>query len=271
MRTLERLRPEHGPADGDGPALRIADVVAGYANQAVLHGVDVHVDAGEVVTLLGANGAGKSTLLKTVMGTVPLMSGQILLHGRAIGGWSPHRRVKAGIGYSPEGRRIFANLTVEENLVVGATWRPGGRRADGIAQAVELFPILGERRGQRAGTLSGGEQQMLAVARAMMNNPTLLLVEEPSQGLAPVVVDRIYETLVRIAREQRIAVLVAEQFQQVREDASDRILVIDKGTVVADDELGMGELDTGELDTGEFGTGEFGTGGPGEGGWGAGT
>ena len=219
-------------------ALEISSVVAGYSNQAVLHGVDVHVDAGEVVTLLGANGAGKSTLLKTVMGTVPLMGGQILLHGRDIGRWAPHKRVKAGIGFSPEGRRVFANLTVEENLVIGATSISGRRRADGLAQAVALFPILGDRRGQRAGTLSGGEQQMLAVARAMMNNPKLLLVEEPSQGLAPVVVDRIYETLVQIARERSVAVLVAEQFQQVREDASDRILVIDKGTVVPDEDLG---------------------------------
>ncbi len=217
--------------------LTVRQLVAGYSGQAVLHRVDMEVRAGEVVSLLGANGAGKSTLLKTVMGTVPVIDGTILLGERDITHWPPHKRVAAGIGFSPEGRRVFANLTVEENLLIGATSMRKTNRRDQITYAAELFPILGERIGQRAGTLSGGEQQMLAVARAMMTKPQLLLVEEPSQGLAPMVVDHIYETLRQIAADDGVAVLIAEQFQQVREEYSDRILVIDKGQIIPDEEL----------------------------------
>jgi branched-chain amino acid transport system ATP-binding protein len=213
--------------------LEVSSVVAGYSGQAVLHRVDLHVDAGEVVSLLGANGAGKSTLLKTIMGTVPVIAGFIRLEGVGIANWAPHRRVAAGIGFSPEGRRIFANLSTEENLLMGAAALPRARKRDGLEQAYELFPILRERAAQKAGTLSGGEQQMVAIARAMMPAPRLLLVEEPSQGLAPVVVDGVYAALRRIANDG-VAVLVAEQFQQVHEESSDRILVIDKGTIVAD-------------------------------------
>jgi len=215
------------------PILEVEALVAGYSGLAVLHKVNIHVDAGEVVSLLGANGAGKSTLLKTIMGTVQIIQGFIRLEGVGIAGWVPHKRVAAGIGFSPEGRRVFANLSTEENLLMGAAALPRARKRDGLDSVYELFPILAERRVQKAGTLSGGEQQMVAIARAMMPNPRLLLVEEPSQGLAPVVVDGVYEALRDIANTG-VAVLVAEQFQQVREHASDRILVIDKGTIVAD-------------------------------------
>ncbi|WP_344609407.1 ABC transporter ATP-binding protein [Sporichthya brevicatena] len=217
--------------------LTVHQLIAGYSGQAVLHRVDLEVRGGEVISLLGANGAGKSTLLKTVMGTVPVIAGSIRLGDQDITRWPAHRRVAAGIGFSPEGRRIFANLTVEENLLIGATSMRKAHRRDQMSYAAELFPILGERIGQRAGTLSGGEQQMLAVARAMMTKPQLLLVEEPSQGLAPMVVDHIYETLRGIAADSGVAVLIAEQFQQVREEFSDRILVIDKGQIVPDEEL----------------------------------
>ena len=199
----------------------------------MLHRVDLHVNAGEVVSLLGANGAGKSTLLKTIMGTVPLINGFLRLNGVGIGGWPPHKRVAAGIGFSPEGRRIFANLSTEENLLMGAAALPRARKRDGLGQVYDLFPVLAERADQKAGTLSGGEQQMVAIARAMMPLPRLLLVEEPAQGLAPVVVDGVYSALRSIA-DDGVAVLVCEQFQQVHEDASDRILVIDKGTIVSD-------------------------------------
>jgi ABC-type branched-subunit amino acid transport system ATPase component len=207
--------------------------VAGYNGQPVLHKVSIEVAAGEVVSLLGANGAGKSTLLKTIVGTVPVITGYIRLEGTGISTWSPHRRIAAGIGFSPEGRRIFANLSTEENLLMGAASLPRTRKRDGLDRAFRLFPVLAERTTQKAGTLSGGEQQMVAIARAMMAEPKLLLVEEPSQGLAPVVVDAVYATLREISRSG-VAVLVAEQFQQVHEDASDRILVIDKGTIVPD-------------------------------------
>jgi branched-chain amino acid transport system ATP-binding protein len=215
------------------PVLEVESLVAGYSGLAVLHRVNLHVAAGEVVSLLGANGAGKSTLLKTIMGTVPVIQGFLRLDGVGIASWAPHRRVKAGIGFSPEGRRVFANLSTEENLLMGASALPRAHKRDGLDQVYALFPILAERRGQKAGTLSGGEQQMVAIARAMMPSPRLLLVEEPSQGLAPVVVDGVYAALRDIANTG-VAVLVAEQFQQVHEDASDRILVIDKGTIVSD-------------------------------------
>jgi ABC-type branched-subunit amino acid transport system ATPase component len=220
-----------------GAALTVRQLIAGYSGQAVLHRVDMEVRHGEVISLLGANGAGKSTLLKTIVGTVPIIAGTITLDGQDITHWPSHKRIGAGIGFSPEGRRVFANLTVEENLLIGATSMRKANRRDQMSYAGELFPILAERMGQRAGTLSGGEQQMLAVARAMMTKPQLLLVEEPSQGLAPMVVDRIYETLRGIARDRGVAVLIAEQFQQVREEFSDRILVIDKGQIVPDEEL----------------------------------
>jgi ABC-type branched-subunit amino acid transport system ATPase component len=217
--------------------LTVRQLIAGYSGQAVLHRVDMEIRGGEVVTLLGANGAGKSTLLKTVMGTVPVIAGSILLESLDLTRWAPYKRVAAGIGFSPEGRRVFANLSVEENLLIGATSMRKSHRRDQMDSVGELFPILGERMGQRAGTLSGGEQQMLAVARAMMTKPKLLLVEEPSQGLAPMVVDRIYSTLRQIAADRGVAVLIAEQFQQVREEFSDRILVIDKGQIIPDEEL----------------------------------
>ncbi len=217
--------------------LEVRQLVAGYAGQAVLHDVDIELVAGEIVSLLGANGAGKSTLLKTIMGTVPVIRGSIHLLGQDISHWPTHKRVAAGVGFSPEGRRIFANLTVEENLLIGATSMSRSHRRDQIDFAGELFPILAQRINQKAGTLSGGEQQMLAVARAMMTRPKLVLVEEPSQGLAPVVVERIYATLQELVQNTGVSVLVAEQFQQVNEEASDRILVIDKGEVIPDSEL----------------------------------
>ena len=218
------------------PVLGIASLVAGYDGQAVLHGVDIAVYANEIVTLLGANGAGKSTLLKTVMGTVPVISGLLTFRGQTITKWPPHRRIADGIGFSPEGRRVFSNMTVEENLLMGAISRPAKNDRDAMSRVLDLFPVLASRTNQRAGTLSGGEQQMLAIGRALMSVPTLLLVEEPSQGLAPVVVDSVYEALRSIA-DTGVAVVVAEQFQQVREEVSDRILVIDKGTVISDAEL----------------------------------
>jgi branched-chain amino acid transport system ATP-binding protein len=224
----------------DESILRTSRLVAGYDGQAVLHGVDLTVWTGEIVSLLGANGAGKSTLLKTIMGTVPVIGGRIEFRGDLITKWAPHKRIAGGIGFSPEGRRVFPNMSVEENLLMGAISRSKSTERDNLGLVLELFPVLGDRMSQRAGTLSGGEQQMLAIGRALMSKPVLLLVEEPSQGLAPVVVDRVYEALRALADGrvgESVAVVVAEQFQQVHEDVSDRILVIDKGTVISDEEL----------------------------------
>ncbi|MGQ0844127.1 MAG: ABC transporter ATP-binding protein [Sporichthyaceae bacterium] len=212
------------------PVLQTVGLSVGYGSYVVLGGVDIALQGGEIVSLVGLNGTGKSTLLKTLIGTLPVLAGDMLLHGRTVTDWPAHRRIQGGVAFSPESRRVFANLSVEANLLVGAASRPRSAERDGLASVLELFPELAGRLSQRAGTLSGGEQQMLAIGRALMSAPSLLLVEEPSQGLAPVVVDRVYEALARIAADG-VAILIAEQFQQVREDASDRILVIDAGRV----------------------------------------
>jgi ABC-type branched-subunit amino acid transport system ATPase component len=208
--------------------LGIHDLEVGYRGRSVLHGVNVGINSGELVSMLGRNGAGKSTLLKTVMGSVPLRAGRITLRNQDISSWRVARRVEGGIGFSPEGRRVFSTLSVRANLMVGAAKANRRQQAEGLERAVALFPELGRRMTQRAGTMSGGEQQMLAIARAFMTGPQLLLVEEPSHGLAPVVVDRVYEAL-RATAVDGTAVLVAEQFQRVRRDFSDRILVIEDG------------------------------------------
>jgi ABC-type branched-subunit amino acid transport system ATPase component len=202
----------------------------GYGSYVVLNDVNFTAHGGEIVTLVGLNGSGKSSFLKTLMGTNAALSGQILLGGQDITHWPTYRRVAAGIGFSPEARRVFPNMSVTGNLMLGAAALPRAQERGGIARVLELFPELAKRLEQRAGTLSGGEQQMLAIGRALMAGPRLLLVEEPSQGLAPVVVDRVYEALAGIVAGG-VAVLVAEQFQQVREDATDRIVAIDSGTL----------------------------------------
>jgi ABC-type branched-subunit amino acid transport system ATPase component len=212
------------------PVLQTDALQVGYGSYVVLHDVHFTASAGQIVTLVGLNGAGKSSFLKTLMGTVASIGGRINLLGQDVTGWPTYRRVAAGIAFSPEGRRVFPNMSVIGNLLLGAASLPRAAERSHLSRVLSLFPELSPRLEQRAGTLSGGEQQMLAIGRALMGGPRLLLVEEPSQGLAPVVVDRVYEALTGVLAEG-VAVVVAEQFQQVREDISDRILVIDGGTV----------------------------------------
>ena len=213
------------------PRLQVRALRAGYDRVPVVFDVDLEVAAGEIVILVGGNGAGKSTLLKAVMGTVAVLDGEIWYEGRRINAWSVARRTRAGISYSPEGRRVFPTLSVRENLDAGASHVPTRRLRERRAEVFDYFPILSDRSTQLAGTLSGGEQQMLAIGRALMAGPDLILVEEPSQGLAPVIVDRVYETLQRICLDRGTSVVIAEQFQQLREYDCDRVLVIDKGVV----------------------------------------
>ncbi|HEX3829235.1 MAG TPA: ABC transporter ATP-binding protein [Sporichthyaceae bacterium] len=219
--------------------LTTEELRVGYGSYVVLHDVNFTAFAGQIVTLVGLNGAGKSSFLKTLMGTIPAIGGRIDLLGADVTNWPTFRRVGAGIAFSPEGRRVFPNMTVSGNLLLGAAALPRAQERSHLTRVLALFPELSGRLEQRAGTLSGGEQQMLAIGRALMAGPRLLLVEEPSQGLAPVVVDRVYEALVGVLSEG-VAVVVAEQFQQVREDVSDRILVIDGGTVTEYRESGPG-------------------------------
>ena len=181
--------------------LRVSGLVAGYGRIEALHGVDLTVGAGEAVTLIGANGAGKTTLLRTLAGLMPAWRGRIEFDGLDITRWPAERRARAGLALVPEGRRVFAGLTVEENLRLGGYPRARGVRAAtaaGLAAAYELFPRLAVRRGQAAGTLSGGEQQMLAIGRGLMSRPKLLLLDEPSLGLAPLAVREVTNALTEL-------------------------------------------------------------------------
>jgi branched-chain amino acid transport system ATP-binding protein len=193
------------------PLLAIEGLVVRYGAIEALHGVDLIVNPGEIVALIGANGAGKSTLLMAVSGVVPVAAGCIRFDGCDIEGHPPHSIACDGIAHVPEGRRIFPRMTVDENLTMGAMTLAAESEADERRRAYDLFPILAERRRQRAGTLSGGEQQMLAIARALMGRPRLLLLDEPSLGLAPLMVKRIFSAITAINAERHTTVLLIEQ------------------------------------------------------------
>jgi len=215
--------------------LELEDLRAGYGNIEALHGISLSVAEGEIVTLIGANGAGKTTTLMTISGCVRARTGAIRFRGRDISGLPPHEIVALGLVQSPEGRKIFPRLTVAENLEMGAFTRHDPR---GIAtdqnRMFELFPILGERRRQPGGTLSGGEQQMLAIGRALMARPRLLLLDEPSLGLAPLVVSRIFEVIRELNREGA-TILLVEQNAQMALKAAHRGYVLETGTIAMAD------------------------------------
>jgi branched-chain amino acid transport system ATP-binding protein len=213
--------------------LELSAVRSGYGRLPVLFDVDLEVETGELVTVLGANGAGKSTLLKTILGAVAATAGEIVFNGERITHMPAHRRVEAGIALSPEGRQVFPSLTVRENLLAG-THGLGKREIEPQLQRVfDLFPRLAERVGQRAGSLSGGEQQMLAIGRALMSKPRLVLVDELSLGLAPIVVERLYGALRELC-SRGLAVIVVEQSHHLVNEFSDRHVVLDKGRLAVE-------------------------------------
>jgi branched-chain amino acid transport system ATP-binding protein len=218
--------------------LELEDLRVRYGNIEALHGISLSVGEGEIVTLIGANGAGKTTTLMTISGCVRARTGAIRFRGRDISGLPPHEIVALGLVQSPEGRKIFPRLSVAENLEMGAFTR---RDPDGIAadqnRVFELFPILGERRRQPGGTLSGGEQQMLAIARALMARPKLLLLDEPSLGLAPLVVSRIFEVIRELNREGA-TILLVEQNARMALKAAHRGYVLETGTIAMADAAG---------------------------------
>ena len=210
--------------------LEVENVEAGYGETLVLFGVSLTVPDGQAICLIGRNGAGKSTTLKSIMGLLRPTGGRIRLNGQDLTGRRPHEVARAGIAYVPEDRRVFPGLTVQENLEVGRQGTPPGRPPWPVDRAFELFPRLAERRRQLAGSLSGGEQQMLTIARSLMLAPDILLLDEPSEGLAPVVVDNLVASLLRL-REERLAVLLAEQSLRVALAVSDYVYVIEKGQI----------------------------------------
>ena len=212
--------------------LSVTDLVSGYDRIEALHGVSIEVRAAEAVTLIGANGAGKTTLLGTVAGLLRSWRGRVEFAGEDVTRWSAERRARAGLALVPEGRRVFAGLTVEENLHLGAYRRRRSTTADGLATVYELFPKLRDRRRQPAGTLSGGEQQMLAIGRALMSRPTLLLLDEPSLGLAPLAVREVADALVALAGRDTTLALV-EQNAQVAFHVAQRGYLLDRGAVTS--------------------------------------
>ncbi|HSK68961.1 MAG TPA: ABC transporter ATP-binding protein [Candidatus Limnocylindria bacterium] len=216
--------------------LEIRGLSVSYDHIDALSGVSFSVPDGAIVSIIGSNGAGKSTLINTISGLVRRKAGDILLDGKPLPA-SPHRIVRKGIVQVPEGRKVFANLTVRENLVMGGARVPAGKAAKKIDGMLDLFPILAQRRGQMAGTLSGGEQQMLAIARGLMAEPRILLMDEPSLGLAPIIVRQVFDTIVQINRTG-VTVLLVEQNANQAMAVSGYTYVLENGHIVRQGESG---------------------------------
>ncbi len=217
------------------PLLVVDRLVGGYARVPVVRDVSIDIGRGEIVALLGANGAGKTTLLRMISGLARRAEGSVSFDGRRIEAARAHEIVRLGLSHVPEGRRVFPDLTVAENLEVGAYGHLSDRRffEEGRDKVYRLFPRLAERAGQAAGTLSGGEAQMLAIGRALMSRPKLLMLDEPSLGLAPIAVTEVYDHLKELHRNEALSILLVEQATSVALDIASRGYVLDRGRVVA--------------------------------------
>jgi len=214
--------------------LELDDVHTYYGNIHALKGVSLTVDKGEIVTLIGSNGAGKSTTLRTISGIAHAREGRVLSDGREIQAMPAHEIVKLGIAQSPEGRHVFSKMSVYENLQMGAFSRRGQKIDDDVARVYELFPRLKERRGQKAGTMSGGEQQMLAIGRALMAEPTVLLLDEPSMGLSPILTEQIF-TIIAEINAQGTTILLVEQNALMALNVAARGYVLQTGQIILSD------------------------------------
>ncbi|MFZ6688602.1 ABC transporter ATP-binding protein [Undibacterium sp. SXout11W] len=215
--------------------LEISNLHAAYGKVQVLHGISLEVPKGKVVTLIGSNGAGKTTTMRAISGMLKPKEGTVILAGKDITGLDSHKIARAGLAHSPEGRRVFATMSVKDNLLLGAFPRFTGSRSRGdidtdLQKAMELFPRLRERRDQLAGTLSGGEQQMLAMARAVMLNPEVILLDEPSMGLAPILVDEVFRIIQRLKHEG-MTMLLVEQFAAAALAVADYGYVLENGKI----------------------------------------
>jgi branched-chain amino acid transport system ATP-binding protein len=224
------------------PALELLGLRAGYGATVVLEALDLRVGQGECVAVLGRNGVGKSTLLATIMGHTTLQDGTVRFDGQDIGRWRPHRRALFGLGWVPQEREIFPSLTVQDNLAVAS--RPG---AWTMARAFELFPRLRERVRHAGHALSGGEQQMLAIARALVGNPSVLLMDEPFEGLAPIVVDELAAVIERLRTDHAMTMVLVEQRADVALELAERAVVMARGRVVFDDASAKLQADPAQL------------------------
>jgi branched-chain amino acid transport system ATP-binding protein len=218
--------------------LSISNLHAAYGKVEVLHGISLEVPRGKVVTLIGSNGAGKTTTMRAISGMIKPKGGMITLAGRDVTGMESHRMARAGLAHSPEGRRVFATMTVRDNLLLGAFPRFTGSRPRGdinndLEKALELFSRLKERQNQLAGTLSGGEQQMLAMARAVMLNPEVVLLDEPSMGLAPILVDEVFR-IIQHLKEKGVTMLLVEQFAAAALKVADYAYVLENGRIAVE-------------------------------------
>ena len=211
------------------PALHLDKVFAGYGETVVLEDVQLALGVGETLSIIGRNGVGKSTLLATIMGHTTLHGGRVLLHGKDVSRLATYQRVTAGLGYVPQEREIFPSLSLRENLEVAA--RPGAWTVETV---FELFPRLGERADNRGNQLSGGEQQMLAIGRALIGNPTVLLMDEPSEGLAPVIVEELARAVKRLTKAGGLSMILVEQNTRLALDIAARAVVMDRGRIVYD-------------------------------------
>ena len=214
--------------------LNVNSVNQYYGGSHILRGLDFEAKLGEVTVVLGRNGVGKTTLLKSLMGLVPIKSGDILLDGRSINGTKPYERVRMGVGYVPQGREIFGRLTVAENLQMGLASKPGGTPLP--EQLFELFPVLKQMLHRRGGDLSGGQQQQLAIARALAAGPKLLILDEPTEGIQPSIIKDIGRAIRKLADEglngQKMAVVLVEQFYDFAEELADQYLVMERGEII---------------------------------------
>jgi len=215
--------------------LSIKKLESGYGSMQVLWGVDVEVGERRIVSILGPNGAGKTTLLNTIMGFIKPWSGRILYQNIDITKTPPHKKVELGINIVPEGRRLFPQMSVRENLLLGAYNKRSREKIEDTLELIyNLFPILKERKDQPAGTLSGGEQQMLAIARTLMTRPKIMLLDEPSQGIAPKIVDSIMNVLDRLRDEEKITILLVEQNIMAALEHSDHVYIMDQGRIIVE-------------------------------------
>jgi branched-chain amino acid transport system ATP-binding protein len=227
--------------------LRLESLSCGYGDMTVVHGLTLNIPDGKITALLGANGAGKSSTIMSIAGHVLVMDGRILYREKEITRATPMARVEAGIAVVPEGRRLFPSLTVRENLIVGGYSQPGGLTREGIDRVLDLFPRLSERLGQVAESLSGGEQQMLSIGRALMSKPQLLLIDELSLGLMPKIIDICYEAIAELQRKG-LTILLVEQSTQRALEVADHVCVLESGKAVWEGTAGMARDSAGLID-----------------------